>query len=267
MLPYLHLGSLTIATYGLLVAIALASACWLAIARAPRYGIDRLFAVRVTAYTVLAAVIGCRLGDFVIHPVLYWNSPRAFLQSGGTFLFGFLAATLVVVGFGIYSGVSAWSMGDCGAPAVALGIAIGRLGCFAAGCDYGLPSRLPWSVTFHEPAAARLGGDPLGIPLHPWQLYESFYEFALLLMLLFLSRKPHRPGFLLWFFALSYAVGRFFLEFLRGDVDRGFWGPLSTSQWLSLFFLGLLLLFYRWPATHGARRAELEVPHVSIGHL
>jgi phosphatidylglycerol:prolipoprotein diacylglycerol transferase len=174
---------------------------------------------------VLSGVVACRLGDFLIHPALYWHSPQALLRSGGTFLFGFLAASLVVAGFGIRYRVSAWTMGDCGAPAFALGIAIGRLGCFAAGCDYGKPSNLPWSVTFTNPVAAQIGGVPLGIPLHPSQLYESLYELGVFLLLMYLSRKPRRPGF---------------------------WGPLSISQWLSAFLLVLLLILYQLPVTHGA---------------
>src|SRR5208282_692558 len=179
----------------------------------------------------------------------------------GTFLFGFLVASLVVAGFGIRYRISAWTMGDCGAPSFALGIAIGRLGCFAAGCDYGKPSHLPWSVTFTNPVAAQIGGVPLGIPLHPSQLYESFYELCVFLLLMYLSRKPRRPGFLIWTFALCYSTGRFFLEFLRGDLDRGFWGPLSTSQWLSAFLLVLFLLLYQLPATHGAA-ASVKTPQI-----
>ena len=137
MLPYLHLGGFSLPTYGLLLATAIACSAWLAISRAPCYGIEKEFAIRVTAYTVLSGVVACRLGDFLIRPALYWHSPQALLRSGGTFLFGFLAASLVVAGFGIRHRVSAWTMGDCGAPAFALGIAIGRLGCFAAGCCWG----------------------------------------------------------------------------------------------------------------------------------
>jgi phosphatidylglycerol:prolipoprotein diacylglycerol transferase len=250
-LPYFQIGGFSLPAYGVIVAAAVVSASWLAIARAPRYGIETHFMIRVTAYTVLTAVVGCRLGDLAIHPSFYWHSPEALLHSGGTFLFGFLAAALVVAAFAIHSGVSGWTLADCGAPAFALGIAVGRLGCFAAGCDYGKPSNLPWSVTFHDPAAAQLGGVPLGIPLHPSQLYESFYEFALLALLTYLSRRPHRPGRIIWTFAISYSVGRFFLEFLRGDMDRGFWGPFSTSQWLSVFLLLLLLFLHQVKATHG----------------
>ena len=103
-----------------------------------------------------------------------------------------------------------------------------------------------------NPVAAQIGGVPLGIPLHPSQLYESLYELGVFLLLMYLSRKPRRPGFLIWTFALCYSAGRFFLEFLRGDLDRGFWGPLSTSQWLSAFLLVLLLILYQLPVTHGA---------------
>jgi phosphatidylglycerol---prolipoprotein diacylglyceryl transferase len=262
MFPYIHLGAFSIPAYGLILATAVLCSVWLAIHRAPQYGIDSRFAVQVTAYAVLAAIIGCRLGDAVIHPAIYWHSPRGLLHAGGTFLFGLLAGTLVVAWFAIRSGVSAWVMGDVGAPAFALGIAIGRLGCFAAGCDYGKPANLPWSVTFRNPVANQLSGTPLGIPLHPSQLYESFYQFTLFLLILYLSRRRVRPGAIIWTFALLYAAGRFVLEFFRGDADRGFWGPLSISQWLCVVFVFLLVVFHYIPRTHGF---ELSRPTPTSG--
>lgn len=255
MLPFLHIGRFTLPTYGLMLATAMLCGVWLAISRAPRYGFDKDFAWRVTGLTILSAIFGSKLGDLIVHGRFYWEHPQAWLWSGGTYIFGFLLGLVVVLAFGLKYHLSFWSMGDCGAPAVALGIAIGRLGCLAAGCDYGRPAHLPWSVTFHDPVAAQLTGVPLGIPLHPSQLYESFYEFGVFLVLLLLSRKAQKPGHIFWTFAVLYSMGRFVLEFFRGDVDRGFWGPLSTSQWLCLVFLLLLSVLYFVPRTHGSASA------------
>ena len=126
-------------------------------------------------------------------------------------------------------------------------MAIARIGCFAASCDYGEATDLPWTVVFTRPDAARLTGVPLGVRLHPSQLYESALGAVLFGSLLMLERKPRREGGLIFAFAGLYSAGRFFLEFLRGDANRGFWGPFSTSQWLSLLVLLVFTALYLPP--------------------
>jgi phosphatidylglycerol:prolipoprotein diacylglycerol transferase len=132
---------------------------------------------------------------------------------------------------------------DVLAPAVALGQAIGRLGCFAAGCCYGAPSTAAWSVIFHSEDAHALVGVPLGIPLHPSQLYESLGTFLLLLWLLRILKNRRFEGQVFSSYLIAYAILRFSLEFLRGDVARGtvFGGTLSTSQFIAIVVVFLTL--------------------------
>ena len=99
-------------------------------------------------------------------------------------------------------------------------------------------------MVFYPTGCGASDGGALGIPLHPSQLYESALGVVLFGSLLMLERRPRRPGTLIYAFAGLYSVGRFLLEFLRGDIDRGFWGPFSTSQWLSLLVLLLFAAFY-----------------------
>ena len=101
-----------------------------------------------------------------------------------------------------------------------------------AGDDYGRPTDLPWAVTFRHPDAADIGGAPLGIPLHPVQLYESLACLILFFILVGLARNKRFNGEIILAYSSLYALARYFLEFLRGDVDRGFvlGGLLSTSQ-------------------------------------
>jgi len=137
-------------------------------------------------------------------------------------------------------------MADAAAPAMALGLAIVRLGCLAAGCDYGLPSNSFPAVVFRNPVAHALTGVPLGTRLHPTQLYESALGLALLAGL---SWGPwhHAPeGARAWFFVGGYSVVRFGLEFLRGDANRGFVGPLSASQFLVVVTVLLFFAFSRF---------------------
>ena len=104
---------------------------------------------------------------------------------------------------------------DVFAPGIALGHGIGRLGCFSAGCCWGVECHLPWAVTFTNPAAQRLVGVPLNVPLHPTQLYEAFAEFLIFAILYWRIRKPHAPGEVIGLYLLLYSTVRFVVEFFR----------------------------------------------------
>jgi phosphatidylglycerol:prolipoprotein diacylglycerol transferase len=132
-----------------------------------------------------------------------------------------------------------WVMTDILAPSVALGHAIGRLGCFTAGCCYGKPTTMPWGVTFTDPYAKEIVGVPLGIALHPTQLYEALVEFALFGLLVFLAGRKKFDGQIFWTYVFGYSIARFVIEFFRGDLERGFvfGGALSTSQVIALLLV------------------------------
>jgi len=153
------------------------------------------------------------------------------------------------------SGLPVLRTADVFAPGVALGHGIGRLGCFAAGCCWGVESHLPWSVTFTNPVANQLVGVPLGIPLHPTQLYESFAEFLIFAILYWRIGKPHSAGAIISTYLMLYSAARFVVEFFRFHEQGNLWGgPLDTSQWISiaLFLMGASYLV---ATRHGA------VPH------
>ena len=119
----------------------------------------------------------------------------------------------------------------------------------------------PWAVTFTDPDAAAIGGAPLGVPLHPVQLYESIGCLAIFAVLVRLGRRPHRDGDVILTYTIVYAVARFILEFFRGDADRGFMfgGLLSTSQFIGLgmFVVAAVLFLAR-------RRRPASTPAGSI---
>jgi phosphatidylglycerol:prolipoprotein diacylglycerol transferase len=146
-----------------------------------------------------------------------------------------------------------WRTMDVFAPAIALGHGIGRLGCFSAGCCWGVETRLPWAVTFNNPEAARFG-TPLGIPLHPTQLYEAAGEFAIFAFLLWRLRKPHADGQVIGLYLVLYAALRFVVEFVRYQQEPPpFGGPLSDDQWISI---GLLIVGAFLMASRRARAGE-----------
>jgi len=118
---------------------------------------------------------------------------------------------------------------DLAAPALVLAQAVGRLGCLSAGCCYGRACALPFAVTFHHPG----GMAPLERPLHPTQAYHAAANGLLFVVLWQSARRRPVPGLVAGLYLLLYPVGRFIIEFFRGD-PRGSWLGLSTSQWVSL---------------------------------
>ncbi len=163
------------------------------------------------------------------------------LRSGGVFYGGLIAATTVAIWYMRKNSLPAWRIADMGAPSIALGEAIGRWGCFAAGCCYGRPTAGPFGVTFTDPFAHDAVGTPLGVPLHPTQIYLSLNAFLIFGILQWAYRRKTFDGEVFWLYVLLYAVTRGIVEIWRGDIVRGFvvgnW--LSTSQFIGL--LGALL--------------------------
>jgi phosphatidylglycerol:prolipoprotein diacylglycerol transferase len=135
-----------------------------------------------------------------------------------------------------------WTTADLFAPGIALGHVVGRLGCLMAGCCYGTPTTMPWAITFTNPLAASNVGTPLGIPLHPTQLYDAGAELLILIVLLLTERRGKGfEGRTFWLYMLLYGISRFVVEFYRGD-DRGTVMGVSTSQFVSLLVVPLALL-------------------------
>ncbi len=249
------LGPLPIHTYGVLLSTAILVSIYVAARLAEKDGIPGKHVWDLGFIIVLSAMIGAKILLIITNFDYYSNNlsrlfSMEFLRAGGVFYGGLLGA---IAGSFIYlkwfTKVDFWEMSDILTPTIPLGQAIGRLGCFSAGCDYGSPSDLPWAVTFTNEYSHSLVGVPLNISLHPYQLYESLVSFCIFL---FLYRKFNQLSFngqILSLYLILYSVSRFCLEFFRGDVDRGFlFGELlSTSQFISLLLVptALFIYFYR----------------------
>jgi phosphatidylglycerol:prolipoprotein diacylglycerol transferase len=241
-----HLGPFSLHTYGVLLVAALLAALALAGALARRHGLNPHKVQDLGIASIIAGLIGAKLLLVLVDFQQYRASPRALfdvLQSGGVFYGGLLGGIPVAWWYIRRHRLPLFATLDILAPAVALGQGIGRWGCFAAGCCYGSPSTAPWSVMFHSEDAKALVGVPLGVPLHPSQLYESFGAFAVLFLLLAVLKNRKFEGQVLCVYLLAYAVLRFTLEFFRGDTARGtvFGGALSTSQFIAVLVVFLTL--------------------------
>ena len=240
----------TVHTFGLLLASAyLAAFAWLTRA-GRREGLDADALASLGFTAIAGAIIGAKALMIARDFSGYAAAPSdlfslSMLTSAGDFYGGFIGALIAsAIFFRRHPKVPFWRAADVCAPAIALGQAIGRIGCFMAGDDYGRPTTVPWAVTFTSPDAAQIGGAPLGVPLHPVQLYESAVCLALFGVLMWLARRRHRDGDIIAAYTLLYAVARFVIEFFRGDTDRGFvfGGLLSTSQFIAIILFGVAVL-------------------------
>jgi phosphatidylglycerol:prolipoprotein diacylglycerol transferase len=260
----LELGPLTVYTYGLLLAAAYLLGLKLAMVRAHARGLDGARVLDLGIYIIISALIGAKLLLVITDYKSFINDPRELLtlaRSGGVFYGGLILAVIVALWHIRKVGLPLGTTCDVFAPGIALGHVIGRFGCLFAGCCYGKPTTLPWGITFTNPEAAKNVGTPLGVPLHPTQLYEAGAEF-LILMVLLATEKRGRPfaGRTFWLYMLLYAISRFIIEFYRGD-ERGNVGPFSTSQFISLVLaplaIGMLVYLSRTetPEPKRARKA------------
>ena len=253
----------TIYTYGLILALAYLSALWCLFRGARREGFDRDQVAGLGLWVIIGAIVGAKalmilrsLPYYLDHPSELWSLGT--LQSGGDFYGGFIGAlAATIVFFARHRDLPRWRIADLCGPAIALGQAIGRLGCLMAGCCYGCETARPWGITFTDPVAEEIVGTPLGIALHPVQLYESLSCFTLFIFLVWLSRRKHFEGQIILAYSILYAVIRFSIEFFRGDPVRGFVFDhlLSTSQFVALIViaLGLPIFIFRAKAFRTGR--------------
>jgi phosphatidylglycerol:prolipoprotein diacylglycerol transferase len=243
----------TIHTFGVLLASAYLAAFWWLVRGARRAGVDPEAVASLGSWAIVGALVGAKallmfrtMDDYVQSPSALWS----LLTSAGDFYGGFIGGVAAsAVFFWRHPEVRFWLVADLSAPAIALGQAIGRIGCLMAGDDYGRAASVPWAVTFTDPDAAALGGAPLGVPLHPVQLYESIVCLALFGFLVWYGHRRRTEGNVILAYTLLYAAARFWLEFYRGDADRGFvfGGLLSTSQFIAviLFVLAAAMVAMR----------------------
>jgi len=245
------LGPITLYTYGVLLAVSYLLGLRLAMSRARTRGLDATRVLDLGIYIIVAALVGAKLLLLVVDFDHYRTSPADVLslaRSGGVFYGGLILAVSVAFWYIARHKMPFWTTCDVFAPGIALGHVTGRLGCFAAGCCYGKPTDVAWGVIFTDPLAAANVGTPLGIRLHPTQLYEAGAELLILVFLLATERRS-RPfaGRTFWLYMFLYAMSRYVIEIYRGD-PRGVvpYLDISTSQFISLILGPLSLLMLLW---------------------
>jgi phosphatidylglycerol:prolipoprotein diacylglycerol transferase len=245
------LGPFTLHTYGFLLAVAFLAGLWVASRQAKRAGLDANRITDMAVWVLIAGLLGAKLLLVLVDWRHYGTNPRealALLQSGGVFYGGLLGGIAVAWWYVRRHRLPGWATADVLAPGLVLGQAIGRLGCFSAGCCWGKATQVPWAVTFTDVYAARAVGTPMDTPVHPVQVYESVAAFLVFFFLLWLAPRKRFHGQVVLAYVSLYSAVRFGLEFLRGDADRGSWlgGAVSTSQVIAvLLLLGAAVLLPR----------------------
>ena len=239
----------TIYSYGVLLAASYLLGLQFALIRARRRGLDGQRVMDLGIWIIVSALVGAKLLLFVVDFKQFTRNPGDVLglaRSGGVFYGGLIAAVTVAFIYLRRHRLPLWTTTDVFAPGIALGHVVGRMGCLLAGCCFGKPTSVPWAITFTNPAAAANVGTPLGVPLHPTQIYEAGAELLILVFLLLWERRGHGfPGRTFWSYMLLYGVTRFIIEFYRGDSRGMVFDALSTSQFVSVILvpLSIVMLF------------------------
>ncbi len=237
-----HLGSLPVPSYTVFATLGLAAGLWVYWREARRQRATG----QNTFFILMAGLTGGVLGAKIPILVQEWDTLVARfpdpgpLISGRSIVGGLVGGALAVILVKRWLGICD-RRGNLFAPAIALGVAVGRIGCFLEGCCYGVPTRLPWGVDF---------GD--GIPRHPTQLYECLFLLGLFLVLHRAQGRVTTPGLLFRALMIAYMSFRFLVEFIR--VEPAGWLGLTIFQWVAL----LAVLYYSGSVL--ARQRPATVP-------
>jgi len=182
-----------------------------------------------TLYILLGALIGGVIGAKIIIMLAYWNQLNwNIVLTGKSIVGGLIGGTVGVLITKKILKIESQRKGNLFAPAIAIGVAIGRIGCFLRGCCYGKETGLPWGVNF---------GDE--VLRHPTQIYESIFMLGMFFYLLYARTKKPKPGRLFYILIISYFTFRFFIEFIRVEPIASL--GLTWFQILSLIAIAYTL--------------------------
>jgi phosphatidylglycerol---prolipoprotein diacylglyceryl transferase len=240
------IGSFEITTFGLMMFLAFITAGWVLAKQFRHYGISEDLASSIVVAGALGGIIGAKVYYAILFKDWRLLLDRAGLVWYGGLIGGFLACSWLVWRARVDYSTAA----DAAAPALSIGYALGRIGCFLVGDDYGRPTDAWFGVAFPKGAppttaqALREFGAPVdpSIPadailrVHPTQLYETFAALVMFGVLLWLNKRPHRRGLAWGLFLVMLGVERFLVEIVRAKDDR-FLGPFTVAQLISVLLV------------------------------
>ncbi len=253
MYPQITIGDNIFNTYGLLAGLGLVLSALVIIYISKSNKLDLFMMLLAFLFGVIGLVIGAKFLYFLVNLDSYIENFSFirdnltilqmidYMFSGFVFYGGMLGS---IAGVYIFCKIYKYNfslLSNYLVVAIPLMHSIGRLGCFSAGCCYGIPYdgifKIDYNFNSFIPSLSI-------VTRFPVQLLESAFNFLLFLFLLYYQRKPRKAHLNLGIYFVAYSLARFLLEFLRGDIVRGFIWNLSTSQWISLilFPIGIYLI-------------------------
>lgn len=214
-----------------------------------RRGLQREVILDLAIWTFVGGFLGSRIFHILVeYPSYYWEKPsRVFeIWKGGFVSWGFVLSIFILFPlYGRLKKVPIWPYLDIFAISAPIVHFFIRLGCLLTGCCYGKPTDLPWAITFTNPDSTAyyfVGATPL----HPTQIYDMLFGLLLFGGLNWFYRRARFAGQTFCVFVFSWHLGRFILEFFRGDADRGIFFGIPTGQIMSaLVFMTFLVIYYR----------------------
>ena len=271
MYPYIHIvGNFNIPTYGTLFLIGFIIAIFIGRHIGPSMGIGKDDAFYGMLYCAIGILIGSKVMYFVsklpnvitnFSAVIKWAKTdfgglMGYLFGGLVFYGGLIGAVIGIYRYCYHFRVSFKAFVNVYAPLIPLIHAFGRVGCFLAGCCYGMEYHGFGAVQFPSPDKFPMfDTDPVlsSVPRLPIQLIEAGLNIIAFIILWTLTKKRrNKPMQTMGFYLVYYTVARFVLEFFRGDIERGYFGAITTSQWISLLLLpiAVILIRGRWQEKH-----------------
>ncbi len=235
-----HIGHLTIYSYGFMIVAGIAIAYFYLKQEWGKIGLTSELVSSFFLYSIAGVFIGGKIFYFLERPAVFAENPGLFFKNiGNGFVFygSFLVTIPVLIAFFKKHQLNVWEQFDRVAIGGAVVHGFGKIGCYLAGCCYGLPCGDAWyATTFSDAKTAAL---PLNQPVYATQLWDATIIGLILLVMLFLKKRKSFNGQLFLVYAIFYAIGRFFTERFRGDEERGFLfdGLLSHSQFLAIIIM------------------------------
>ena len=229
-------------SYGLMIGIGVIAAFLVGEYRAKKKGLDADLIFPLAVWCLIGGILGAKVlyyitifPDIIADPSIVLNVADGFVVYGGI-IFGILAGFL----YTRKRKVNFWQYFDLVMPSIALAQGFGRLGCLMAGCCYGVETDSWFHIIFHDSSYG-----PNGVALVPTQIISSALNFLHFFFLIWFARKRRPAGQVAGLYLTCYSIGRFILEFYRGDLERGSVGVFSTSQFISLFLVvaGVAIFF------------------------
>lgn len=255
--PIFHLGVIELPAYGSVIFIGLVLGTVIAMLTAKRYGVERLDVMLSTILATIGLLIGAKIIYMIsVLPEIARNfhyvkshvfQTIIYMFSGYVFYGGLIGALFAYYFYCWWFKIPFGALINVITPLIPFVHAFGRIGCFLGGCCYGIPYYGKLAIHYHynefEPKLNEY-------PRFPVQLTESLINFIFFVILILYSKKRRPDGSILGIYLIGYAIIRFSLEFLRGDVERGIWFGVSTSQWISLILIPVGIAILRKAHTH-----------------